>query len=196
MDINNFGPFRADVWGSFSDWVMVGVTSLTAIYLIKTFRSQKKVQLLQQSITDIENERYRIEYLPKFEITTVNIVNATIETGIRSTVHFKLKLEKNEAKELTVTGKQGIGVIQTVSLSIKHVGQHMPIPVVYPATEYDLHFTVLPNTVLFQNEGCYFFFSLTFTDSIGNKYEQLSSTTFKDVFLNFSPGYTGRVIAP
>jgi len=42
---------------------MVAVTALTAYFLVKTFRSQQKVQILQQDITDIEKERYRVEYL-------------------------------------------------------------------------------------------------------------------------------------
>jgi hypothetical protein len=53
MNINDFGPFSANVWGTVSDWIMVSVTTLTALFLIKTFKSQKKVQLMQQSITDI-----------------------------------------------------------------------------------------------------------------------------------------------
>ncbi len=50
MDINNFGPFQAGVWGNLSDWVMIVVTTITGIYLILTFRSQqllKKVELLK-----------------------------------------------------------------------------------------------------------------------------------------------------
>jgi len=63
MNINNWVPFAAEVWGTVSDWAMVAVTALTAYFLVKTFRSQQKVQILQQDITDIEKERYRVEYL-------------------------------------------------------------------------------------------------------------------------------------
>jgi len=146
------------------------------------------------SITDIENERYRIEYLPKSEITTIDIKNITIGTAIRSTVHFKIILLKNEAKEVQVTGKQGIGIIEEVTIGGNGIGQHLPIPIVHPANEYDLYFTVMPNTTLFVHESCYFFFSLTFKDSIGNKYEQLYSTTFKETFLNYSAGNAKRII--
>jgi hypothetical protein len=194
MNINNWGPFDAGVWGTVSDWAMVIVTLGTAIVLVKTLRSQKEGQRLQQFITDIESERYRIEYLPKFEIAAGNINNVVIGATIRSTVHFKLKLLENEAKEVNVIGKHGTGRIQNILISVGTIGQHMPIQVVYPVTEYDLYFTVLPNTILFPNEGCYFFFALTFKDSIGNGYEQLCSISFKEAFLNFSSGKPERII--
>jgi len=52
MDINNFGPFRFEVWGNVSDWAMVIVTAITGILILLTFRSQQKLQKL-------ENEIYR-----------------------------------------------------------------------------------------------------------------------------------------
>lgn len=53
MDINNFDPFNSEVWGTFSDWAMVSVTGLTALLLLKTLRSQIKVQELQQKMFEI-----------------------------------------------------------------------------------------------------------------------------------------------
>ncbi|MBB5643944.1 hypothetical protein [Pedobacter cryoconitis] len=35
MEIINFVAFNADVWGTVSDWIIVIVTSSTAIYLVK-----------------------------------------------------------------------------------------------------------------------------------------------------------------
>ena len=37
-------PFDPNVWGTFSDWCLVIVTTLTAIYLIKTFSAQQKIR--------------------------------------------------------------------------------------------------------------------------------------------------------
>ncbi|MDB5129414.1 MAG: hypothetical protein JWQ85_3646, partial [Mucilaginibacter sp.] len=54
MDINNFGPCEATVLGTVPDWIIAFTTIVTAFFLIKTFRSQKEVQKMQQSITDIE----------------------------------------------------------------------------------------------------------------------------------------------
>lgn len=188
MNVNNWGPFNAEVWGTVSDWAMVAVTALTAYFLVKTFSSQQKVQMLQQTMTDIEKERYRVEYLPKFEIAAANVNNATDGKTIRSTVHFKLKLIAHEAKGLKVTDRQGTGIIEQISISIAHIGQNMPVPVVHATTEFDLYFIILPNTALFPQEGCYFFFAVSFRDSLGNEYEQLCSTVFKDTILSFFAG--------
>jgi hypothetical protein len=68
MDINNFGPFHSDVWGNFSDWSMVVVTTLTAIFLWKTLKSQTIVQGLQERMFKIEYDKHRVTIMPKFEI--------------------------------------------------------------------------------------------------------------------------------
>ncbi|PRD56746.1 hypothetical protein [Sphingobacterium gobiense] len=36
-------PFKADVWGTVSDWAIVLITILTARYLVKTFIEQKNI---------------------------------------------------------------------------------------------------------------------------------------------------------
>lgn len=69
-DLNKF-PFISDVWGNVSEWCMVIVTGFTLFYLVKTFRSQQAVQMLQLKVTSIENERYRLEHMPKFSVSTI-----------------------------------------------------------------------------------------------------------------------------
>lgn len=65
MDVNNFGIFNADVWGTVSDWVVVFGTILTIIYLIMTFEKQK-------SLYNIEKERYRNSKKPIFNVEIVD----------------------------------------------------------------------------------------------------------------------------
>jgi hypothetical protein len=72
--IESYSPFRVEVFGSFTDWLMVFVTILTAVYLVKTFRSQTEVN--------------RVSVLPIFTIE--NIGNKDV--GIKH-----LKLVKNNA---------------------------------------------------------------------------------------------------
>ncbi len=194
MNINYFGPFDASVWGTVSDWVMVSVTILTAIFLIRTFKSQKKVQIMQQSITDIENERYRIEYRPKFEIIPLKIESRKEGERVRSVIHFKLKLIENEAKNVEVIDKLGTYSIEKISISKNSIGQHMPISIIHSKSEYDLHFIGLTNTTLFEIEGGYFFFSLNFKDSIGNIYTQSFTISFKDTDVSCSPSNAERVV--
>nr|HMU04943.1 hypothetical protein [Saprospiraceae bacterium] len=53
-------PFKADVWGTVSDWAMVLVTILTAIYLIKTFRIQQKQIKIQKR--EIKRNKRDVEF--------------------------------------------------------------------------------------------------------------------------------------
>nr|WP_121269850.1 hypothetical protein [Pedobacter schmidteae] len=64
MDLNNFGPFSAEVWGTFSDWMMVVVIAVTGFLIWLTFRSQTRVQKLQQISAGIEQSRYESEIRP------------------------------------------------------------------------------------------------------------------------------------
>ena len=75
IDINNFGPFHADVWGTFSDWVMILVTIATFIALLITLflhrqklKSQTDVQANQDKITEIEQKRFKFQIRPEFKI--------------------------------------------------------------------------------------------------------------------------------
>jgi hypothetical protein len=68
-----FDPFDPSVWGNVSDWFMVIVTILTAIYLIKTFDEQRLV-------TKIEQDNFRLRFLPKIKLTfTENYLGLKIE---------------------------------------------------------------------------------------------------------------------
>jgi len=57
-------PFVAGVWGNVSDWCMVIVTILTAIYLVKTFSEQKKAN-------DISLKIYKRGIMPYFTVLRV-----------------------------------------------------------------------------------------------------------------------------
>lgn len=59
--------FNPDVWGTVSDWFMVGVTSLTAYYLYKTLKSQKEVQTTQNKLFEIETVRFRESIKPQLK---------------------------------------------------------------------------------------------------------------------------------
>lgn len=89
MDINNFGPFNSNVWGTFSDWTLVTVTFFTLLYLVKTFKAQSAslgiqqktlesqfaVQKFQQQATEIEQRRYESEIRPDVRIEKMFAVN-------------------------------------------------------------------------------------------------------------------------
>lgn len=89
MDVNDFGPFQADVWGNVGDWVMIIVTIVTAYYLYQTLNSQNETMYLQKRITDIELHRHRLSIQPKFEVSFVRR-DINFENGI-SSGNFTLK---------------------------------------------------------------------------------------------------------
>jgi hypothetical protein len=56
--------FAAETWGTVSDWTMVLVTIVTAIFLLVTLISQKKVQQTQNELFRIESIRFRESIRP------------------------------------------------------------------------------------------------------------------------------------
>ncbi|SFH51528.1 hypothetical protein [Pedobacter insulae] len=65
MEINNFGPFDSDIWGTVADWVIACVTLGTGIFLVLTFKEQQKTNLF----TRVQMKR---QILPKFIIQHKN----------------------------------------------------------------------------------------------------------------------------
>ena len=48
--------FNSVLWGPVSEWVMIGVTSVTAFFLYRTLQSQKDVQGAQNKLLEIEQK--------------------------------------------------------------------------------------------------------------------------------------------
>lgn len=107
MDINNFGPFQSEIWGTFSDWTLVLVTFGTLRYLVKTFKAQSAsldiqqktlesqllVQQSQQQSTDIEQRRFESEIRPDvqidktFPLDKINITLTPINRPLRNLIY-------------------------------------------------------------------------------------------------------------
>lgn len=77
-------PFNVEIWGTVSDWFMVWVTAITAIYLIKTFKKQ-------QRLSEIEIIKFKEHIKPKFE-SKVQIFDFKENVDGTSTAKFKLNL--------------------------------------------------------------------------------------------------------
>lgn len=74
IDLFKF-PFNSGVWGTASDWVIILVTSLTAVYLYNSFKAQKESNGIQnktleeqQKLTEIEQIIFREKIKPVFEL--------------------------------------------------------------------------------------------------------------------------------
>ena len=57
----------SDVFGTVSDWVMIGVTIVTAFFHYKTFKSQKEVQQVQNELFKIEGVRFKESIKPSLK---------------------------------------------------------------------------------------------------------------------------------
>ncbi|KEQ31213.1 hypothetical protein N180_02900 [Pedobacter antarcticus 4BY] len=154
--------------GSVADWVMVGVTIITAIYLILTFRSQRIVQKAQQHITLIENERYRIEHIPIFDLSIATEPHGNKINGHRI-LYSKLKiiLLKNNARNLYISfhcvdAKINSPYEKRIQLEIIASGNYI----------HDLELSISTTLERLNQGNLTLDITLTFEDLIGNEYEQ------------------------
>ncbi len=174
FDVNNFGPFNSDVWGSVSDWLMLGATVLTAIYLIRTFKSQEDVQRQQQTITNIEINRHRLEILPRFEVDLKNFSDADNpieEDGDMLMIHIDLifdVVDPNIAYNVEFR-------FERLEESWKFLGRpEFKYPEVkpsdHPSFTLEYRDKIKPNEIFRFNT--YFDIIIEYYDFIGNKYKQ------------------------
>jgi hypothetical protein len=106
LDVNNFGPFQSDVWGTVSEWVTALVTLATAIVIYFTFlyQSEDRKMLRRQNKALINT--YIKSQKPKIDLISIDF-SAKREKNFliipRITFYFKsnqnsMKLLKSEVK--------------------------------------------------------------------------------------------------
>ncbi|WP_439483991.1 hypothetical protein [Cyclobacterium plantarum] len=91
-------PFKAEVWGTVSDWVMVLVTATTAWLLLRTLNEQKK-------FTKIELERYARENPPTFASRN-DLGNSR---NPPNPLKFRVILKNNGLKNLVISNDFPVG---------------------------------------------------------------------------------------
>lgn len=69
-------PFISNVWGSVSDWLMILVTGVTAIFLYRTLRSQQKTQDLQADLNRLHHRQHKKNIMPYFVVFEENSENS------------------------------------------------------------------------------------------------------------------------
>jgi hypothetical protein len=166
MDVNNFGPFQAEVWGTYSDWIMVLVTIVTAIFLWRTLNSQMIVQKLQQQTTNIENERFRLEVKPNFTMLISKKQIKPVDDQIEVILILDCQLLQAECRNLTVTnssmfGEFTLGKVLPDDNKVVPVEAHRLIMV-----------SIHCQKTMFDITGINLFSTFCFEDTIGNKYKQ------------------------
>ncbi|WP_153846287.1 hypothetical protein [Sphingobacterium paramultivorum] len=138
-------PFDSNVWGTASDWCMVIVTLFTALYLVKTFREQKRAN-------DISYSQHRRTIMPKFKL------EGKIFGEIRRDGFLRVYVHDNELYDLNVTYFSSTFIHESVSFP----------RLMTPNTNLVLHFDELNET----HTGTRLCCSFTFCDNEGNKYIQ------------------------
>jgi len=180
MNINNFGPFSSDVWGTVSDWAMVIVTGSTLFYIIRTFKSQYEVQKLQQQSTNIENEKFRIHITPVFELLLIksefNFINDEVEIKIL----LDFRPIQNECLNLK---------IETTALDSKITSEYIPgknLDYIALNGHRGLHLTMLAQKKMFDKHGCGISVNFNYSDIISNDYTMnfLVALTYTDNQIN------------
>jgi len=184
MNINHFGPFSSDVWGTVSDWIYIIVTATTLYFIYRTFRSQLEVQRMQLKITNIENERYRHETLPVFEAEIMDEQPTQPSEPSQMLVCIGIALKKYACKnvKLTVASHMAEKLEWTHLVgNFKYVtaGSANLIDVLITKQEHS-HKWMFPIELIFH-----------FEDMVGNSYEQnihcMWRGSGKHQVLNFMP---------
>ena len=153
--------FDVNILGTIPDWCMVLVTTITAIYLYKTFQSQKEVQKTQTELYKIESLRFResikpilnykvseIKFHPSEKDKSILTIEVTNETDSLALEIFSVHNEKSSQ----------IFIPMDFSSTRKHL-KRGDKPIL-------LHFLLkskIINAIVF---------SLTYQDVAGTKYKQ------------------------
>ena len=157
--------FSPDIWGTVSDWVMVGVTALTAILLLITLKSQREVQKTQNELFRIESIRFRESIKP--------ILNYSASTG-------KMKPEEEDKKILTVeVTNETNRIALNISKIVADSEQTKQIFIPLGFSDRRDHLTKGDNPLLFHflidsksRVSGWVIFTLKYQDIAGTKYKQ------------------------
>lgn len=173
--------FDVVIWGTVSDWVMIIVTAVTAILLWKTLNAQINVQTLQTKLLKIENERFRSEILPMFDIQ-IDAPALEIENGeiIFDLGFLSIILNENPALDVTIR----------ISNSGRPLSDEWRLSQTELARKKIPPFKVITITGEFNgttdSDRYYFSFDIdiVYGDKDGNRYLQQASASFS----NFAKG--------
>lgn len=158
-------PFDSNVWGTVSDWVMIIVTSFTALYLVKTFSEQKRAN-------DLLYAQHRRKIMPKFQLDSRDIPT------IIENQHLTLTLLDNELRNLQVNH---------FSVDFQNIPTNIPLDV-FPNNSI----TLVVGTISPFFIGQVLTVEISFEDSEGNKYVQrLFKRSFSSLSLT-TPIYIPR----
>jgi hypothetical protein len=107
MDVNNFEPFYAEVWGTVSDWLMLIVTTFTLYFLYKNLEAQKKALQTQIEVSEVEAKNHAItdkQYLRS--ILPIITFEQIILEQMFEQYYINFKVYQNPAFSIQIIDKQ------------------------------------------------------------------------------------------
>lgn len=109
-----YQPFNSDVWGAVSDWVMIGVTAVTAYFLYHTLKAQ-------QTVTKIAVSEYVDRIRPNFQLSADKYGTKQI-TSDEKLVYFNavLKVLNHDARNVRVALKKNMNKKTLKTLAVQY----------------------------------------------------------------------------
>ncbi len=171
--LDRYGKFDADIWGTVSDWIMVIVTFVTAIFLYATLKSQNSVQQMQQKLFEIEMYNHRQSIKPYLTFTAY--IDNIIKNGLTQsyTINLRFAFNKGEARNVQIK-ETAVYFFKGISLT------GLPINSVQSTLNDSFSVKILMKDHPISNDFIYEFdktisirFVAMFEDITGCKYEQV-----------------------
>ena len=168
--------YNSEFYGSISDWILVLISAITAIFLYKTLNSQINVQRVQNELLQLENQKFAKSIEPnlnfeikknkeKIEGNYFDIVSIQITNNNENIVN-KIKILHNESDNIK---------------RIMIPKDYLPVPLNYltPNSEpYLLHFLIIekPQKTTFIN------FDIEFENDNNLKYRQTLVCIYENIY--------------
>lgn len=172
-----FFPALTNSLGTLSDWFMVIITAITAIFLYRTLDSQMKVQKDQNRIFKIEEKKYLREIKP--EITFLPFSTSKVwQTPLSNSPKNKL-LGIKQRFTLTVD-KDCIASYKLYSESKVYIEEFNKN--LFLKLTNHMHFSFIINVIEYKSETPIFeniIFEITYTDKDKNEYKYFEEFTIK-----------------
>lgn len=164
--INCFWPkqnlFKAETWGTISDWFTYLVTLIGGVFIYKTLESQMEVQKSQAVITRIETNKHLYSIKPNINIKTDFINDVYDENYDERVLQLVLKIssDKPMTYQILLTGKYLLSKGKSSDSNFKHTT---------PATSS--HYVAVSHSMI--NTTYPLIIDLKYKDIEGNKYKYM-----------------------
>jgi len=153
LDLNNFGPFRADVWGTVSDWIIVLISTFTLFFLYHTLKSQRKATESQAEATRLQAQatadQVELSKLTRIQFEKDIMPGLVIQNILdsKSGGTIRIAFSRNHATDIEILNRSDNAFRFDVSESLKFssVAEGAPIALNYitePGVNHQFKFII------------------------------------------------------